>query len=140
MKKLLILLLMFCLITIPASGLWAVNESRPYSGRQVGTWLPRTAVTIAASGTTFNTTFTTNGMRATRYILECPNMTGNGTTTLSIINANSVTIYTGAAHAESTNYSVPIDVELVGTYTLRLTLSIAAGDATTAYLTIFGEP
>jgi hypothetical protein len=107
----------------------------------VGTWLPRTAVTIAATGVTFDVTFVTQGMRATRYILECPDMTGNGTTTLSIIDANSVTVYSGAAHAEATNASVPIDVELAGTYTLRLTLSIAAGGSgATAYLTIFGEP
>lgn len=106
--------------------------------------VPRTAVAIAAAGTTFDTAITifpysNLGARATRYILECPNMTGNGTTTLSIIDANGVTVYSGAAHEENANYSIPIDVELVGAYTIRLTLSVAAGDATTAYITILGE-
>jgi hypothetical protein len=104
----------------------------------------RTAVSIAATGTTFDTAievypYSNVGARATRYILECPDMTGNGTTTLSIIDANGVMVYAGAAHAENANYSIPIDVELVGVYTIRLTLSIAAGDATTAYITILGE-
>jgi hypothetical protein len=102
--------------------------------------IPRTAVTIAAAGQTFDTTVTVYGARATRYILECPDMTGNGTTTFSIVDANSVTVYAGAAHPENENYPIPIDVELVGTYTLRLYLSVAAGGAgATAYITILGE-
>ena len=101
--------------------------------------LPRTAVAIAATGTTFDTTLIA-GARATRYILELPNYTtGSPTTTLSIIDANSVTIFAGAAHAETLNYSIPIDVEIVGTYTVRLTLSGVAGGATTAYITILGD-
>lgn len=102
--------------------------------------VPRVTVSILATGTTFDTTITPGNTRATRYILECPNMTGNGTTTLSFINSNSVTVYSGAAHAENANYSIPIDVELVGTYTIRLTLSIGAGGTgATAYFTILGE-
>lgn len=103
--------------------------------------LPRTEVSIAATGTTFNTTLVVSrGKRATRYILELPNYTtGTPTTTLSIIDANSVTIFTGAAHDENANYIIPIDVELVGTYILRLTLSAAAGGIATAQITILGE-
>lgn len=100
--------------------------------------MPRTAYTLAAAGTTFDKTLSTGGCRVTRYLLECPNMAGNGTTTLSFIDGNSVTVWSGAAHAEEANYSIPIDLELVGTYTVRLTLSIAAGTATTGYLTLYG--
>ena len=101
--------------------------------------LTRTAVAIAAAGTDFDTALTVTGSRATRYILELPDYTtGSPTTTLSIIDANSVTVFTGAAHAENAKYSIPIDVELVGTYTLRLTLSGVAGGATTANLTVLG--
>ena len=102
--------------------------------------LSRTAFSIAATGTTFDTNLIiSRGKRATRYILELPNYTtGTPTTTLSIIDANSVTIFTGSAHAENANYSIPIDLELVGLYILRLTLSGEAGGITTAYLTILG--
>ena len=101
--------------------------------------MPRTGVSIAAAGNTFDTTLIA-GARATRYILELPDYTtGSPTTTLSFINANSVTVFTGAAHPENANYSIPIDVELVETYTVRLTLSGVAGGATTAYITILGD-
>lgn len=103
--------------------------------------LSRTTIAIAAAGVNFDTTLVVSrGKRATKYILECPDMIGNGTTTFSIIDANSVTIYSGASHAENANYNIPIDVELIGTYILRLTLSVAAGGTgATAYLTILGE-
>jgi len=114
----------------------------PTTGREIGAKLilPRATVTLAQAGTTFDTVVSSPGARATRYVMECPNMTGNGTSTLSIVDANSVTVYTGAAHPETVNYSIPIDVELVGTYTFRWTLSIATGDVggVAGYLTVLG--
>lgn len=59
------------------------------------------------------------------------------TFTLSLVDANNVTIFTGAAHAENGNYSVPIDVEIDGIYTVKLTLSNAAGSTGTAYVTFW---
>lgn len=102
--------------------------------------LPRTAVSVHKVLTTADVSVTHVGARATRYVLELPNYANTVTTTLSIIDANSVTIWTGAAHAQNANYSVPIDVELCGTYTLRLTLSGAAGGVGgTAQLTVLGD-
>lgn len=102
--------------------------------------LPRTAVTIAATGTTFDTTVNFTNARITRYILEIPNYTNTVTTTLSFINVNSVIVYPTAAHVQNANYSIPIDIELVGTYTMRLTLSGAAGaGGGTCYVTLFGQ-
>lgn len=97
----------------------------------------RTAIVVAATGTTFDWTSLTLTAVATRYILELPNYTNTITTTLSIIDANTVTVYSGAAHAQNANYSVPIDVEMVGTYTVRLTVSgVAGAGGGTAYVTL----
>lgn len=139
-KLLLVLLLMMIPVMEPVMGWGQTSMLGPGAAAPTRKIVPRAAVTIIATGTTFDTAIYVNGARATRYILECPNMTGDGTTTLSVIDANSVTVYTGVAHAENANYSIPIDVELVGTYTLRLTLSIAAGGTgATAYITILGD-
>jgi hypothetical protein len=101
--------------------------------------VPRKAVSIAATGLTHDTTIGPFSDRATRYILEVPNYsTGTPTTTVSLIDSNSVTVYTGSAHAENANYSIPIDQEVVGTYTMRLTLSGTAGAITTVYFTLQG--
>ena len=100
--------------------------------------MPRTTYALAATGLTFDKKLSTGGCRVTRYLLECPNTSGGGTTTLSFIDGNSVTIWSGAANAETANYSIPVDVELVGTYTVRLTLSATADVAATAYLTLYG--
>ena len=116
------------------------SSSQNYPIFQMRTYdiLPRAAITIAAAGLTHDTTTTRLNALATRYILECPNMDGNGDTTFSVINANGKTVWSGAAHPENATYSVPVDFELVGAYTLRLTVTIAAGTAATAYLTILG--
>lgn len=99
---------------------------------------PRTAYAIAAAGTTFDATFKPEGEVLTRYILECYDATNAVTRTLSIIDANSITIWTGAAHADAANYSIPVDVDLDGTYTFRITLSgVAGGTGGTDYLTLF---
>lgn len=99
---------------------------------------PRHLFSILAVGTTFDWIGVIfDGNILTRYVLEVANYTDAVTTTLSIIDANSVTIYTGAAHAENANYSIPVDVELVGTYTFRLTLSAVASGVATDYLTLF---
>ena len=93
---------------------------------------------ITAAGTTFDKPGVTfDGDILTRYILQCGDTTNDVTRTLSIIDVNSITIYTGAAHADAANYSIPVDVELCGTYTFRLTLSGAAGNIVNDYLTLF---
>ncbi len=97
----------------------------------------RVAYAIAATGTTFDHTFDGCGILA-RYVLEIPQYTNSTiTTTLSLIDSNSVTIYTGAAHTSvtATNYSIPIDIDVYGGYTVRLTLSNVAGGAGNAYVT-----
>lgn len=97
----------------------------------------RTSYSILATGTTFDNTFAFKGEILTRYILELYDSTGDKTRTLSIIDANSITVFTGAAHADAANYSIPVDVDLDGKYTFRLTLSAAAGDTGTDRLTLF---
>ncbi len=102
--------------------------------------LRRTPVYILASGTSFDINIDPGQVRATRLILEVPNYANAVTTTLSFINANGIIVFTSAAHARNANYSIPIDLELVGAYTMRLTLSGAAGGSTLiAYVTLFGE-
>lgn len=147
--KILVLMLSFIAISqfvflIPLTG--AVNESKPYWGRITGTILPRTGIAIAASGTSFTLTFTTDGAKVSRYIIEIPSYTNTVTTTLSFVDAHSVAVFTGSALAKGANYSVPIDtaasfqpVDLVGTYTITLTLSGASGSVGTVYLTLFGQ-
>ena len=93
---------------------------------------------ILAAGTVFNQpALTFDGDILTRYLLVCGDTTNDVTRTPSIINENGVTVWAGAAHADNANYSIPVDVELVGTYTFRLTLSGAAGNIVSDYLTLF---
>lgn len=97
----------------------------------------RRPYSIAATGTTFDSTVVFAGKVLTRYILECYDSTGDSTRTLSIIDENSVTIWSGAAHGDAANYSVPVDIELDGTYTFRITLSgVAGGTGGIDYLTL----
>ncbi len=137
MSKLVLICIMVLVLCVSYS--FAVDENVIWPGRSTGKILQRTAVALATGSLTFDTTYVTKGVRVTRYVLECPNMTGNGTTTLSFIDANSKTVWAGAAHPENATYSVPIDVELAGTYTIRLTLSLDCTDPATAYLTLYGD-
>jgi len=101
--------------------------------------LERTTISVDATTLTYDTTVDTKGTGVifSHYVLEVANYTNAVTTTLSIINANSVTVWTGAAHDENANYSVPTDVDLKGSYTFRLTLSGVSGGTGTDYLTCF---
>ncbi len=102
----------------------------------------RFTIAIAATGTSFTQALpkNLNGV-LTRYILEAPNTTSGPTITVSLVDENSVTVWTGADHAENANYSVPIDVEVCGQLTATLTLSGTAGaGGGTAYLTFFKRP
>jgi len=101
---------------------------------------PRKAVTIAATGTSFTFTLEGRGI-ISRYLLEAPDVAASTTFTLSLVDANSITIFTGAAHAENGNYSVPCDIEIDGRYTVTLTLNQAAGGTGgTAQVTFWLRP
>lgn len=98
----------------------------------------RTAIAIAASGTSFTQSYTFEGEVLTRYLLECYDATAVATRTLSIVDANSKTIWTGAAHTDASTNSIPVDIELDGVYTFTITLDTAAtGTGGTDYLTLF---
>lgn len=98
--------------------------------------LARTAIPIAASGQSFTYPLIHTGI-ITRYLLELPDV-NTITFTLSFVDANSKTIWTGAAHAENGTYSVPCNIEIDGKYTVTLTLSnVAGGSGGTAYLTMW---
>lgn len=106
---------------------------------------PRKSSAIGASGGTTALTWTLQGRGVlTRYLLELPIMASTPTITLSLVDENSRTIFTGAAHASSAAavsiYSVPIDVEIDGKYTVTLTPSGNSGTAATIYTTFFMRP
>lgn len=106
---------------------------------------PRKSVAIAAAGGTTALTFTFEGRGViTRYLIELPIMASAPTITLSLVDENSVTIFSGAAHAGSAsalaNFSVPCDVEIDGRYTVTLTPSGNSGTVATIYLTFFVRP
>jgi len=117
----------------PLKGLWERFE-RWFSCYKS----PRHIYEILATGTTFDWEGVIyEGHVLTRYVLELGDTTNNVTRTLSIIDENGVTIWSGAAHADAGNNSVPVDVELAGRYRFRLTLSGAAGNVVYDYLTLF---
>lgn len=101
----------------------------------------RFTIAIAATGTSFTQVLPKNLKGVlTRYLLELPNV-ASITFTLSLVDENSKTVWTGAAHAENDTYSVPIDVEVCGKLTATLTLSnVAGGTGGTAYLTFWKRP
>lgn len=106
---------------------------------------PRKGSAIAASGGTTPLTWTLQGRGViTRYLLELPIMASTPTITVSLVDENSVTVFTGAAHASSagalSNYSVPIDVEINGKYTVTLTPSGNSGTVATIYSSLFMRP
>lgn len=101
---------------------------------------PRKSVAVAATGTSFTFTFEGRGV-ITRYLLEVPDVAASTTFTLSMVDENSITIFTGAAHAENANYSVPCDIEIDGRYTVTLTLNqVAGGTGGTVYVTFWVRP
>jgi len=106
---------------------------------------PRKSVAIAAAGGTTPLTFTFEGRGViTRYLLELPIMASAPTITLSLVDENSITVFTGDAHSSSasakSNHSVPCDIEIDGRYTVTLTPSGNSGTAATIYLTLFLRP
>ncbi len=98
----------------------------------------RTSISITSGGTQFDTNIVIPYGRLTRYILEIPDYTNDSTTTLSIIDTNSVVIYQSPSYNDNSNYSIPVDIELSGSYTVRLTLNTAPGNDTTVYLSFLG--
>jgi hypothetical protein len=94
--------------------------------------IPRTQVVMgtADGGKAYTYTISYKGV-LTRYLLELPTMASSPTVTLTIVDENSITIFTGAAHASGAGaaaaFSVPIDVEIDGTYTITLTTSGSTG-------------
>ena len=100
----------------------------------------RVAYAIAATGQTFDQSFYGHGTLA-RYVAYIPKyVTSASTTTLSLIDENGATIYTGSAHntsAAAAHFTDAPAVEVYGGYTVRLTLSGTAGGANTAYVTLF---
>lgn len=83
--------------------------------------------TFAATGTELTKKLNENGV-ATIMVLVTPNFTNNSTTTMSVINRDSKTIWTDSARNEDGTYlvtglSVPVDYG----FTLKATLSTDAG-------------
>ena len=98
--------------------------------------IARTPIAIAASGTDFYFYLLHTGV-LTRYLLELPDV-NTITFTLSLVDENDKTIWSGAAHAENDTYSVPIDVEIYGKYKVNLHLNnVAGGTGGTAYITFW---
>ena len=82
---------------------------------------------FAATGTELTTLICENGY-LTDYVLTVPNFTNNVTATLSILDDNDVTIWTGDAKARNAtavvnSLTVPVDRN----FTLKCTLSGVAG-------------
>lgn len=109
----------------------------------------RLAFAIAAAGLTFDKTVKFEGEELVYFLLECYDATNAVTRTVSIIDANTVTVWTdGTARADNSKNSIPVFITdgvtkslglpLDGTYTVRITLSdVAGGTGGTDYLTLF---
>ena len=102
----------------------------------------RRGVSILTSNLNADTAFIFEGEVLTRYLLECFNDPNASARQLIVLDENSVTIYSGPTHSNNGNYSVPVDIELDGNYTVRIALSGGASAGTFAtggvdYLTLF---
>lgn len=90
----------------------------------------RVAYTIAATGTTFDETMWGHGTLK-HYVAYIPKYTNSTeTTTLSILDGNGYTVYTGSAHdtsAAAASFTAAPALTISGSYKVRLTLSGAAG-------------
>ena len=103
----------------------------------------RCAIPVAATGTTHDYTIPTDFGRskAMTMILVTPDYTtGTPTTTTTFRDKNSRTYFADSARAENSTFIVSLGslVVEVGD-TIRLTLSAAAGGATTVYITFHLE-
>jgi hypothetical protein len=102
--------------------------------------LPRTAVAINATATTYVKQISAKGATITRMILEVPNYTNSVTTTFNLLTAAGVTQYASAAFAKNSNYTVPMWQEVFGKYNCQFVLSGAAGGSGgTMYVTLLGS-
>lgn len=112
----------------------------------------RESISVAVTGTSHTATFTKANIKGmVKYaVLKVPTYTNDVTTTLSIVDQYSQTIYTASAVNRTTTTVVVLPNSATATtspfpieagYTLTLTLSSAAGGATayTVYLTMWVE-
>ena len=109
----------------------------------------RESITVAVTGTSHTATYTKNFRGMVKYaVLVIPDYTNTVNTTLSIVDANSNTIYTASAVAKNTTTVVVLPNSLTSTtspfpiypgYTITLTTGGATGGTTayTAYLTLW---
>jgi hypothetical protein len=107
---------------------------------------PRVAVPIGGTagvagsyGATADMAMQFDGELLTRWVYELYQSNNGLTRTLSIIDENGVTVYTGPAHTDNTksSYAPTGGVELDGTYTVRLLQSAGGATAGIDYLTLF---
>lgn len=110
----------------------------------------RVSVAVAATGTSFTSRYTNDDAKGmVKYaVLTVPTYTNDVTTTLSIVDTYSQTIYTSAAVSRTTSTAVVLPASGTSTtspfpiepgYTVTLTLANVAGNAVTAYLTMWIE-
>ena len=89
----------------------------------------KSSFVFAATGTTKSATLHENGI-IIGYTMVTPNFTNPSTSTLTILDEDSVTIYTGAAHNENGTYVVDsLLIPCDKNYTATITLSGVAGGA-----------
>jgi len=102
---------------------------------------PRQTISIVSGTTVYSFTIDANGL-ATRIILVMPSLSGAVVTgVVSIENPDSTVIYESAACAENDTHILAPDpgVPIVGTNTVKLTLSTDPLSAGTGYVTIYLE-
>jgi len=111
----------------------------------------RQSVTVAATGTSFTTTYNNDDVKGlVRYaVLKVPTYTNSVNTTLSIVDTYGQTIYTASAVAITTTTVVVLPYSTTSTtspfpiepgYVITLTLANVAGTSGgTVYLTMWVE-